>query len=411
MTSPRFLSRTPAHICAALLAAFAAPQAQAAGHTFQIPLRGLVVSVGAAPAAPGSGGGTSELPPPLGPGVLSAQYDTFNFGEKAFNSSTTEPISLTNLGPSSVALGSLTVVGDGVFSASSQCPDALPANTSCTLLVTFAPGSAIGTTFQASLSLPSTGANNPLTVGLRGNTPSSVSVAQHPEGYRTWSNGTLAASCLAYRSPPAPYLYSGATGDGVYRISPAGQSAQDVYCDMTSEGGGWTLVMRGNPDQLPTDATWVTNNALNAASLTALAGPSAKHASAYINAIPKSVYRISGVAGSLGPVTRYFGACPLNMTAAPAVGGLCTKSYGDAALSTSTISKYDPKGYNTTAVGLTDYVWVTDSPLTRKITFVLQPTSFWSLGVPANNAFRSTSTTAIGGVSATGTSSFVMYVR
>lgn len=61
---------------------------------------------------------------------------------------------------------------------------------------------------------------------------------------RTWSDGTLASSCRAYREPVGDYRYAGATGDGVYRIKQGAQTF-DVNCDMTTDGGGWTQVMNG----------------------------------------------------------------------------------------------------------------------------------------------------------------------
>ncbi|MDN8078812.1 putative Ig domain-containing protein [Burkholderia multivorans] len=78
---------------------------------------------------------------------------------------------------------------------------------------------------------------------------------------RTWSDGTYAASCNGYLNPTAPYVYSGATGTGVYRISPAG-TPMDVYCDMTTNGGGWTLLMKqanGDGTTLQGDTTYWTN--------------------------------------------------------------------------------------------------------------------------------------------------------
>lgn len=66
--------------------------------------------------------------------------------------------------------------------------------------------------------------------------------------YRAWGDGSYAPSAEGYRHPPkgCPYEYRGATGSGIYRIDPDGRSGPiqpfDVYCDMDTNGGGWTIV-------------------------------------------------------------------------------------------------------------------------------------------------------------------------
>ena len=65
--------------------------------------------------------------------------------------------------------------------------------------------------------------------------------------YRGWADGSFARSANTYLHPEAPYVYKGATGNGIYRIHPQGSVASDpmnVQCDMTNNGGGWVLVFK-----------------------------------------------------------------------------------------------------------------------------------------------------------------------
>ena len=51
----------------------------------------------------------------------------------------------------------------------------------------------------------------------------------------------MAASCEGYRRPDdeVAFVYDGDTGTGIYTIDPEGDgSGFDVYCEMTSDGGG-----------------------------------------------------------------------------------------------------------------------------------------------------------------------------
>ena len=83
---------------------------------------------------------------------------------------------------------------------------------------------------------------------------------------RYWSNNTYASSCLGYiKSGTNIFPYQGATGDGVYKIDPDGSgpiAPFDVYCDMTTDGGGWTLIMKtaSTSNQFPYESPYWSND-------------------------------------------------------------------------------------------------------------------------------------------------------
>jgi hypothetical protein len=79
-------------------------------------------------------------------------------------------------------------------------------------------------------------------------------------GSRTYYDGTVAKSCYEYKTKKVgSYQYAGDVGDGVYTISYNGETAS-VFCDMTRDDGGWTLVVKLGDYDLPNSLTTGSTN-------------------------------------------------------------------------------------------------------------------------------------------------------
>ena len=70
------------------------------------------------------------------------------------------------------------------------------------------------------------------------------------DGVRQFEDGYVPRNAKWYLNPTRPgYAYAGDIGSGIYKIRIAEQNV-DVFCDMTTDGGGWMYIITGNTTSL-----------------------------------------------------------------------------------------------------------------------------------------------------------------
>jgi hypothetical protein len=108
--------------------------------------------------------------------------------------------------------------------------------------------------------------------------------------------------------------------DGVYWIDPTGADAYEVYCDMTTDGGGWTLVMKAvNSNFAYASAVWTTTTLDNPTDLSLTSSGTAKYQS--FNEVPFTEIRSSDNTVFATDVSQSFTATQSSARAMFAGGG------------------------------------------------------------------------------------------
>lgn len=85
---------------------------------------------------------------------------------------------------------------------------------------------------------------------------------------RIYSDGTYAKTCKEYKNPiVAGNYYAGSTSDGYYWVrNTANGAINKVYCDMTTDNGGWTLITFSRSDcTAATSWNYTTTNGISGA--------------------------------------------------------------------------------------------------------------------------------------------------
>lgn len=266
-----------------------------------------------------------------------------DFGAATLDATKSQTFIFSNTGVVALSGLNVQVTGNAAFSKNSTlttCGSTLAASSTCKVVVDFTPTSTVQVTANVSVSSSAVGSPHTLTLTGSGN-PKTIQLNGE---VRSWSDGTVASSCKAYRTPSGVYSYAGDVGDGLYAVQPAGQASTTVYCDMTSDGGGWTLVLKGVRKTV-NGSTWGTQTGdFNTAQLTTptYSGTSAKFSDAFINAlkISGSVYKLEGASPYHSVPVRYAsGACVYIHTLTTPGTFLtrsgCTSTFSDVSLTSS----------------------------------------------------------------------------
>lgn len=117
----------------------------------------------------------STTKPQTGPGQLTANPSTLNFGNVNIGASTQQSVTLTNSGSASINISQVSVSGAGVSTSGLTAPMTLSPGQSTTITVIYAPTSASST--NGSVTLVSDASNSPTTVSVVGTGVQGHSVA------------------------------------------------------------------------------------------------------------------------------------------------------------------------------------------------------------------------------------------
>jgi hypothetical protein len=174
----------------------------------------------------GGGGGTKSQPPVTQPSnsgaQLSANTTQLNFGNITVGSSTSQIVTLTDIGNADATISGLSANGAG-FSVSSGSSVTLDPTQSVNIYVSFnpsTPGSASG-----NLTIVSNSVNSSLTVGLSGN--GVAANVQHSVGL-TWAPSS--SPVIGY------FVYRGVSPNALSRLIPSVDPSPS-YTDQSVTGG------------------------------------------------------------------------------------------------------------------------------------------------------------------------------